>query len=189
MIELITELDFSVLYWIQDNIRTDFLDAIAAGLSIAFEGGIVWFAIAAILFVFRRTRAAGIMVICAMLLVLLVGEFGMKNIFCRLRPCHIDGTVPLAVHMPSSYSFPSGHTGSSFAAAGAIFAFNKKWGLPALVLALVVGLSRMYLFVHYPTDVLAGALLGLLCAWVVAFLFREFEVDRKIQSIGRKKSV
>lgn len=188
MTEFITQLDFSILYWVQEYIRTDFLDAVAAGLSMAFEGGIFWFVLSAILLVFRKTRTAGVMVIIAMGVYLVVGELGMKNIFCRERPCHVDPSVVLAVHAPSSYSFPSGHTGSSFAAAGALFACNKRLGVPALVLALIVGLSRIYLFVHYPTDVLVGALLGLFCAGIIAFLFRKFDVDRRIKSIGRKKN-
>lgn len=186
MIEAVTEFDFSVLYFIQDYMRTGFLDSVAWFLSVAFEGGLFWFAVSAVLLVFRRTRTAGVMVICAMGLAFLIGEVGMKNIICRPRPCHIDGTVPLVISMPESYSFPSGHTGSSFAAAGALFAFDKRMGIPALVLALFVGLSRMYLFVHFPTDVLSGLLLGLLCALAVAVIFRKFDLDRKIQRIGRK---
>ncbi len=188
VIEAITNFDFSVLYWIQENLRSEFLDAVCRFLSISFEGGIFWFVVAAVLLIFRKTRTAGVMVIVSMGIVLLMGEFGLKNIFCRVRPCNIDTDVLLAIHRPSSYSFPSGHTGSSFAAAGAIFAYNKKLGIPALCVALIVGLSRMYLFVHYPTDVLAGMVLGLTVAFLVAFVFRKCDLDRRIQSIGRRQS-
>lgn len=186
MLEAVTGFDFNILYWIQENMRTAFMDSFCAVLSYAFEAGAFWIVTAVVMIAFRKTRVAGVSLLCSMLLVLLVGELGMKNIFCRERPCVLDSSVALAIPMPSSYSFPSGHTGSSFAAAGGIFAFNRKLGIPALVLALMVGLSRMYLFVHFPTDVLAGALLGLLCAFAVYLVFTRTHFDRKLQSLGRK---
>lgn len=186
MAEFITQFDFSILYWIQENLRTPFLDGVCAFLSYVFEAGIFWIASALLMIAFRKTRVTGAAVLGAMLVALLVGELGLKNIICRERPCIVDPTVTLAIPVPNSYSCPSGHTGSSFAAAGAILAFNKKLGIPALILALVVGFSRMYLFVHFPTDVLAGAVLGLLCAFAVYFIFRKFQVDSRIQNIGRK---
>ncbi|MBQ8000345.1 MAG: phosphatase PAP2 family protein [Ruminococcus sp.] len=186
MAEFITQFDFSILYWIQENIRTPFLDGVGAFLSYAFEAGIFWIVLALVLLVFRKTRTAGAAVLAAMLVALFVGELGFKNIICRERPCTLDPSVPLAIPAPSSYSCPSGHTGSSFAAAGGIFAFNKKLGVPALVLALIVGLSRMYLFVHFPTDVIFGIAVGLLSALTVYFIFKKFNVDRRLQGIGKK---
>ena len=118
--------------------------------------------------------------ICAILLAFLVGELTMKNVFCRVRPCNQDLSIPLAVKRPTAYSFPSGHTGSSFAAAMGLFLCHKKLGIPALVLAFVIGLSRLYLFVHFPTDVLVGAVLGILCAVAVWFIFRKCRIDNKI---------
>lgn len=184
MFEFITRFDFSLLYFIQEHLRTSFMDGVAAFLSEVFDGGLLWLILCAVLLIFRRTRSTGVMVLAAMGVALLIGEFGMKNIFCRVRPCVVDSSVPLAVDLPSSYSFPSGHTGSSFAAATALFLRNKKWGIPSLVLAAVIGLSRMYLFVHFPTDVLAGAVLGILCAILAGFIFRKFDLDNKIRKIG-----
>ncbi len=184
MLDFITRWDFSVLYFIQEHLRTPFLDTVAAFLSEAFDGGLFWIGLCTVLLVFRKTRSTGIMMLCAMGCALLIGELGMKNIFCRLRPCIVDTSILLAVDLPKSYSFPSGHTGSSFAAAFALFLWNKKWGIPALALAALIGFSRMYLFVHFPTDVLVGAALGILCAWLAAFLFRKFDLENKIQKIG-----
>lgn len=181
MAQFITQFDFSVLYWIQENLRSPFLDGVCAFLSYAFEAGIFWIVTALVLIVFRKTRTAGVALLASMAVALIVGEWGLKNIICRERPCMLDTQVPLAIPAPSSYSCPSGHTGSSFAAAGGIFAFNKKLGIPALVIALAVGLSRMYLFVHFPTDVLFGVAVGLLSALCVYLLFRKFGVDRRLQ--------
>ncbi len=184
MFEFITRWDFSLLYFIQEHFRTPFLDGVAAFLSEAFDGGLLWIILCAGLLIFRKTRGAGVMILTAMGFALIVGELGMKNIFCRLRPCNLDTTISLAVEAPSSYSFPSGHTGSSFAAATALFLWSKKWGIPALVLAALIGFSRVYLFVHFPTDVLAGAVVGILCAVLAGFIFRKFELENKIRKIG-----
>ncbi len=184
MFDFITRWDFSVLYWVQEHIRTPFLDTVAAFLSEAFDGGLLWIILCAGLLIFRKTRCAGLMLMASMGLALLIGELGMKNIFCRLRPCNLDTSVSLAVDAPNSYSFPSGHTGSSFAAATALFLWSKKWGIPALVLAALIGLSRVYLFVHFPTDVIVGALLGIACGLLAGFIFRKFELEYKIQKIG-----
>ncbi len=172
MIDFITKIDFSVLYFIQEHLRCDFLDYISAGISMIFEAGIFWLLVAVIFLISRKTRVVGVLVLCSLLLFLLVSELGLKNIICRERPCHIDGTIPLAIKMPESFSFPSGHTASSFAAAGTIYAYNKRLGIPALIIALIVGLSRLYLFVHFPTDVLAGIVVGLLCSFVTVSVFR-----------------
>lgn len=173
LIERITQFDFSLLYWIQQNLRCDFLDALCAGISVLFEAGIFWLAVVVVLFCIRRTRAAGVVLLVTLAVFLLVSELGLKNIICRERPCHIDDSIMLAINMPSSYSFPSGHTGSSFAAAGAIYHWNRKFGIAALVIAAVVGLSRMYLFVHFPTDVVAGMIVGLLCASLTTFVAKK----------------
>ena len=186
MFEAITNWDFSVLYFVQENMRMDFLDSVAAILSVAFNAGIAWFVICGMMACFKKSRSASLMVLCAVVLAFLIGELTMKNVICRVRPCNVDTDILLAVSRPTAYSFPSGHTGSSFAAATAIFLWNKKWGIPALILALVIALSRVYLFVHYPTDVMAGALLGVLCAVAVAFVFKKFNLHAKLSGAERK---
>ncbi len=186
MLDYINQFDFSVLYWIQENIRTVFLDGFAGILNSVFNAGIFWIVLGAVLIIFRKTRTAGFMVLAAMGLALIVGELSMKNIICRPRPCHIDTAIALAVKRPDSFSFPSGHTGSSFGAATALFMWNKKWGIPALAVAALVGLSRLYLFVHFPTDVLAGAVLGILCGVLTGILFRKFRVESRILKNGNK---
>jgi undecaprenyl-diphosphatase len=85
-------------------------------------------------------------------------------VFARIRPCDINTAISLLISRPLDYSFPSGHTMSSFAAAMVLFLTNKKIGIPALILAAFISLSRLYLYVHFPTDVLAGAVLGILFA-------------------------
>ena len=104
----------------------------------------------------------------------------------RIRPYDIKEGIELIISTPSDYSFPSGHTSASFAAAVAVFACNKKWGSGALALAAVIAFTRLYLYVHFPTDVLAGAVLGTLCGvisyYVVKFAFQKYYSKRGLNN-------
>ena len=157
-------MDFSILYAIQ-HLRCPFLDSFILFVTkIAGNYGQIWLAVAALLLVFKKTRKAGFGVLLSYGLVFVIGQYGLKDLIARARPCHIDETVELLIKRPSSYSCPSTHTGWSLAAATVIFCYFRKWGIAALVLAAIIGFSRMYLFVHFPTDVLLGAVLGTLSA-------------------------
>ena len=100
---------------------------------------------------------------------LLIGNIFLKNLVARDRPCWIDPTIQLLVASPKDFSFPSGHTCASFASAFAIYkckeVFPKKWRTAAMVLATLIALSRLYVGVHYPTDVLGGLIVGLFSGW------------------------
>lgn len=186
MLETITNFDFSVLYWIQENLRTEWLDWICAFLSWAFQLGIPWLILGAVLFCFKKTRAAGAILVAAVVLTFFFNELAVKNAVNRERPCTIDQSVQLAIERPTSYSFPSGHTASCFAAVGTLLFTFKKLGIPLMLFAVLMGLSRMYLFVHFPTDVIAGAALGLLMAWVTVLIFRELKYDQKLNNLNLK---
>lgn len=138
-------------------------------ITILGDAGIVWLLIALILILKIKTRKCGILIIIALILGLIVGNILLKNIIARPRPFSVDKTINLLIQMPTDYSFPSGHTMASFEAAVIIFLHNKKWGIPVLILALLIGFSRMYLFVHYPSDVVFGAILGSLIAIIVFY--------------------
>ena len=183
MIDLITQIDFSILSFIQENLKCELLDHLMVFLSMIGEGGLVWFLIAVPMLFFKKTRTCGVVMILSMGLVLILGEFVMKNLFCRVRPCNIDTTVEMLVKRPKSYSFPSGHTSSSFAAATSVFLFNKKAGIATLTLACLIGFSRLYNYVHFPTDVLAGMLFGILMAVFVYHLFKRYKLDNKIENL------
>ena len=110
----------------------------------------------------------------SMLAAFLVGEVFLKNVVDRPRPFQTyPGAVQLLIQEPASWSFPSGHSAASFAAATVIFAYFRRWGAAALGLAALIAFSRVFLFVHYPTDVLAGAALGALCALGVLAAFHK----------------
>lgn len=161
-------MEFSILYAI-NTIHNNILDNIMKVITILGDAGIIWLVIALILILKTKTRRCGILIIIALVLGLLIGNFLLKNIIARPRPFTVDKTINLLIQMPNDYSFPSCHTMASFEAAVIIFLHNKKWGIPVMILAILIGFSRMYLFVHYPSDVAFGAILGSLIAIIVFY--------------------
>ena len=161
-------MDFSILYAL-NNIHTDLLDKIMIGLTYLGEKGIFWIIISVILLFNSKTRKCGIFMLVAMTIGLIIGNGLIKNLVARERPCWIDNTINLLIANPKDFSFPSGHTLASFEAAVTIFLFNKKIGIPTIILATLIGFSRLYLFVHFPSDVLGGTILGTVIAVSVYF--------------------
>jgi len=180
--------DFDILYAL-NNIHTDLLDKVMIGITYLGEKGIFWIGIAIILLFFKKTRKCGIFMLISMAIGVIIGNGIIKNLVARPRPCWIDESINLLISNPKDFSFPSGHTLASFEAAITILLFNRKWGIVALITAILVGISRMYLFVHFPTDVLAGAVLGTVIATLVYFIGNKIEKNIKNkQNIEEKKN-
>lgn len=159
-----SKLEFDILYAIQ-GIRSKPPDDIMLAITtVVGDYGYLWLAVGVLLLLFRKTRRCGAAVLLAYGITFVIGQYVLKDLIARARPCHIDETVELLVKRPSSYSCPSTHTAWSFAAATAICCYFRKWGIVTFVVAAIIGFSRMYLFVHFPTDVLLGAVLGTLSA-------------------------
>lgn len=123
--------------------------------------------LALVLILIPKTRKIGLVVMAAVILDSILCNVILKNIFLRPRPCDVNTAINLLIPRPSGYSFPSGHTSASFAAVSALYFLgeNKIWKA-ALALAILISFSRMYLYVHYPTDVLGGILVGIFCGYV-----------------------
>ncbi len=152
----------------QENLRAEWLDRLLVFLTELGDGGALWIAVAVLFLIFPKTRKAGLAMSLALILMLLTGNIGLKNIVARARPCHIYPDLEMLVEIPNSYSFPSGHTSSAFAVVFAmIFIGSRAWKW-ALGLACAIALSRMYVFVHFPTDILGGIALGLACGYAGA---------------------
>lgn len=186
--DLIIQIDFSILNFIQEFFRCSFLNVIMPFFSNIGEVGIVWIIIGLIMLFFRKTRSWGIILLCSMLIGYIVGEVAIKNIICRVRPCYFVD-INMVVSKPHSYSFPSGHSCSSFAAATVLLKMNKRFGIPSLILASLITFSRLYNYVHYPTDVLCGIVLGVLCALLVCYLFKKFRWQKKIDDFGTRSDI
>ena len=167
----ITQFDFSILHFIHDNISCGFMDFLMPKVTWLTEMGAVWLLAAALFLIFRRYRAS-VAIAGGILASLLFGNLLLKHIVARARPCWLEPTFQMLIAVPHDYSFPSAHSMVSFAAAVAIFHYNKKAGIPALVIAALIAFSRLYLFVHFPSDVLASVALGLAITAGVSRLFR-----------------
>ena len=161
---------FDFLYALQ-NIHNPILDRIMVVLSLLGNGGVLWIFLAAVLLCTKKYRKCGLQVAVAMLFTYIVGNLILKNAIHRDRPCWIDPSIELLLKSPKDYSFPSGHSMNGFTAAVTLLLCDKKLGIPALVLASAIAFSRLYNFVHFPTDVIAGIVVGIISAMFVNYLF------------------
>lgn len=173
--ETILQWDGGILLWIQETLRTDWLTPVMKAVTFLGEAGWFWIVLALALCCFRPTRRAGIAAAIALLLSLLVNNICLKPLIDRIRPYELVEGLICLVSPPGDASFPSGHAGASFAAAAAMFPYlRRRWGVCLLVLAALIALSRLYVGVHFPTDVAAGVLIGLLLGFIASRLARRF---------------
>lgn len=170
----INEFELKILDFIQEKLSCGALDFIMPKLSFLGKAGLIWIAVAIVMIISRKYRRNGIELAAALTGCLLVGNIILKNLVARARPCWINDTVNMLVSIPKDYSFPSGHTMTAFAAAAVITCANKKLGIAAYILAVCLAFSRMYLYVHFPTDILAGAVIGTIIGFAVCFFSKKF---------------
>lgn len=173
------EIDF--LLWIQRNIRNPILNPVMVFITNVFGGvGVFWILITLLLFVHPKTRRTGIAAAIALVVQAVAVNLIVKPIVARPRPYDAcTALVPLVKRL-WDYSFPSGHTACAFSVAAVCFVkLKKRYGVPLLVIAILVALSRMYVGVHYPTDVLGGLIFGLAAAWLGCFIVRKKIPEKK----------
>ena len=158
--------DFPILDWIAEHLWCPFLDAIMPFITHLGDGGIFWIALALILLFLPKWRKTGLTMGIALLMGLILCNLWLKPRIGRLRPfdyqlqCY-GRIIPLLIEAPTDFSFPSGHTIASFEAATVLWIRHKKWGIAAIALSALIGFSRLYLYVHDPTDVLCAMILGI----------------------------
>ena len=162
--------ELPVLDWIRSNIANPVLDVIMPIITDFCEDGIGWIILALVLLLFKKTRKLGITMAISLIFGLLLCNLTLKPLVARTRPFVYNPDIKLIIPQPGEFSFPSGHSVTSFECAFAIYLYSKKWGIPALVFAGMIALSRLYLYVHYPTDVIIGGLLGCLFGWAAYLL-------------------
>lgn len=170
--------DLPILDWIATHLQCDFLDAVMPVITAFGNGGIFWIALAVVLIIIPKYRKAGLSMGLALLMGLLVCNVTLKPLVARIRPYDYQWEqfgrgIALLIAPPHDYSFPSGHTIASFEAATALLLHDRKLGIPATVLAVLIAFSRLYLYVHYPTDVLASVVLGIGFAFLGSFLVKQ----------------
>ena len=172
--------EFQILDGLQ-SIHTSFLDTFMTSITKLGDAGIVWIILTIILLLIPKTRKAGVYMAVALIAGLVICNVILKPIVARPRPYSINKTVQLLVTPLKDYSFPSGHTAASFASVSALyFAERKKMAAGALILSILIAFSRLYLYVHYPTDVLGGLIIGLLCGWIADVIIKKI-VGRKLK--------
>lgn len=182
MIESFTSFDLTVLQWIHSTFTSPALDYLMPKITALGNGGIVWIVTALVLLCRKQYRKYGFTLIVGLLAGVLVGNVFLKNLIERPRPSWNDLPFTLLIANPLDYSFPSGHTLASVIAATILTMSNKKFGYIAIPLACLIAFSRLYLFVHYPSDVLGAALIGLLIG-VLVFIGFDFIWKGKNKSI------
>ena len=172
-------MELQILHAIQ-GIHQEWLTEILRFFTTIGESGLVWIVIAIVLTCIPKTRKCGLTMIIAMAITYLVGNLFLKNVIARSRPCAVDTSVTLKIPFPSEYSFPSGHTCAAFAFAGAMCrGLERRWAKAAAVAAAVLmGFSRLYVGLHFPSDVLAGMCVGLLCSQGAWYLWSKVEKRR-----------
>lgn len=168
------QLEFEILYWFQ-RLHNPILDKIEIVMTKLGSAGIFWIVLTMLMFIFsKKSKKPAITSALALVFSVIIANLILKNIVARPRPCWIDKNIHMLVKIPKDFSFPSGHSSASFASATAIFYYYRKQGIFLYILAVLIALSRLYLFVHFPTDVLIGSILGIfdgiLAIYVVTYI-------------------
>lgn len=155
-------LDWTILNGIQEIFKCDFMDMIMPRLTALGDAGIIWIVIGICMLISKKYRKTGVLVLAGLLMGLIIGNGLVKNLVARQRPCWMNPDFPLLIANPSDFSFPSGHTQACCIAATVITIKHRKMGWVVIPLAVIIAFSRLYLYVHFPSDVLGGAVMGIL---------------------------
>lgn len=160
---IIQNIDNIILQFIQINMRSSIMDKVMPLITDLGNGAVIWMLIGIAFLINKKYRRYGLMIIVALMLCFIIGNLSLKPLVARVRPFD---AVPLLdellIKPPTDFSFPSGHTMCSFASGVVIFYMNRRIGIFALIISCVIGFSRLYLYVHYPSDVFLGMIIGIL---------------------------
>ena len=174
------DFEYVILDFIRNNMSCSFLDYSMQGISFLANVGWIWIVSAVVLLIIPKTRKIGLAVACALIFSLIICNITIKPIIARVRPYDLREGIELIIARPTDFSFPSGHTSISFAGAIPMFLLNKRLGIPAIILATLIAFSRLYLYVHFPTDVLGGMIVGSICG-VLGYFTSKFIYKRFIK--------
>lgn len=173
MMDWIQNADWSVLRWIHAHLQCGFLDYLMPKITVLGDFGAVWLVAAVLLIVTPKYRRHGLMILAGIAAGFVLGNLCLKPLVARPRPCWLEPSVQMLVPRETDFSFPSGHTLASVIGAAILTMANRKFACAAVPAAVLIAFSRLYLYLHYPTDVLASICIGLLIAAAAARLFRK----------------
>lgn len=174
MLDFIQNADWTILNWIVQTFNNDFFNSFMPVFTAICNHGEIWITVGLVLLLSKKYRLYGIILLVGLLIGFLVCNIGLKNLVMRPRPSWLNTDYLLLIDNPTDYSFPSGHTTSSFVAAVILTLSNGKFGYWAIPLAVMLAFSRLYLYVHFPSDILGGALIGSLIGLITFFVMRKF---------------
>ena len=173
-------MEIHILDMIQ-NLRTPIGDVVVPLITRLGDAGIIWIILTVLLLIIPKTRKTGVIMMAALLADVLLCNVVIKNLVARTRPYEVVDGLKLLIEKQSDYSFPSGHTGSSFASAIVLWKeLPRKYGVMALIVAVLIAYSRLYVGVHYPSDVLAGVVIGTVLALVSVWLVKKIQGQKKL---------
>lgn len=187
MLEKLYEIDFAILAFIRENLSCGFLDAVMKLFTYAGNWGIIWIALTLGLLISKKYRRLGVSMAIGLLICLAMGNLLLKPLIARDRPFIADPGIILAISPPSGYSFPSGHSFSSFVSASILAKYSRKAAAFAIPTAILIAFSRLYFCVHFPTDVLCGAALGIAAGLTVCRLRRDRTSVTQLSSVSEDK--
>ncbi len=176
--------DLPILDWIAARLHSPVMDGFMSFITHFGDAGLFWIAIAVLLLCLPKYRRLGLGMGLSLLIGLLICNITLKPLIARIRPYDYQWNVfhkqiDLLIAAPKDFSFPSGHTLASFESATVLMLNNKRLGIPALILACLVAFSRLYLYVHYPTDVLfalvMGVAIGFLGNWLAKVIYKKLK--------------
>ncbi len=190
IITAITALDRDILFFVQENLRSAPLDFLMKIITTLGNAGLLWIAACVLLMAFQKYRAEGIACSAALIFEVILVNGILKNLFMRIRPYDAFSELTILISVPHDFSFPSGHAGSSFAVAVVILLLlPRRLGISAIIAATLISLSRIYVGVHYPTDILAGALTGTLCAVVSVYILKKIPLFDSLNKKSEEDSL
>lgn len=182
-------MEIQILHWFE-SLHNPVTDPIMYGITCLGNAGILWILIALAFLaipLFKKDRKIGLSIAIALILSLIMCNGIMKNLWARVRPFNVDPTFENLYGIFNSihdWSFPSGHTSASFAATLAIILWDRKKGTAAVIVAALISFSRLYLTVHYPTDVLTslvfGSLYGIAGYFIAKLIMKKSERARRV---------
>lgn len=181
MIEAIINFDIQTLLYVQENIRCAFLSHIFIPLTKSGDFGFIFILAGIIMLCFSRTRKTGIIFLSALTVDFIISNLLIKNLVMRVRPYEVIENLAILTAPPHGYSFPSAHTSAAFACITTLYFTEKKLFPYTLIFAVLMGLSRIYVGVHYPSDVFCGAVVGMITAYLVYMIFScvYYQFDKK----------
>lgn len=189
MIEFLLNLDKSIFYFINLEIQNPILDFIMVGVTTRDYWLIPMWVAWLLLFIFGK-RKGRILALFLLILIAISDQTSshlIKPLVGRVRPCNVLPDVHLLVYCSKAGSFPSSHATNLFTFATLISYFYKKVKVVFFSIAVLVSFSRVYVGVHYPSDVVGGALLGIFCAWIMIILFKV--IDSKTAWLGIERLI